>query len=100
MLENYMHLVMATCLALARSTSFERRKSLEMHLIQYVDGVQKLYPDVSLTPNNHISLHIPDFLERYASSHNWQSFPAERYNGLLQKIPHSFRFGTSQGLLR
>lgn len=93
MLDNFMNLVLATKLVGMRIMTKERSSNFLAHMLRYLEGVKKLFPEHSLLPYHHMSLHFPRFLEDYGPTHGWRCFPFERYNYLLQQIPTNLKFG-------
>ncbi|EJD33646.1 hypothetical protein AURDEDRAFT_76841, partial [Auricularia subglabra TFB-10046 SS5] len=85
-LENFLLLVKAVQLATLRTTTASRCEAYSSLLNQYLNGLKRLYPTASITPNHHLATHIPEFLRRFGPPHSWWAFPFERYNGMLQKI--------------
>lgn len=90
---NYAHLVIVTIYASRRSTSRRRQDAITEHMKTYLEGVRKLFVQVAIGPNHHLTLHLAAFLHWFGPPHSWWSFPFERYNGMLQNIPHNFKFG-------
>ncbi|KAI0082155.1 hypothetical protein K474DRAFT_1586297, partial [Panus rudis PR-1116 ss-1] len=93
MLVNYLSLVTAINLAHKRCLSRADIKQYRMHMHHYLRGIRTLYPYADITPNQHLSLHLADVLERFGPVHAWRCFPFERYNGMLQDIPTNNKFG-------
>ncbi|EJD50001.1 hypothetical protein AURDEDRAFT_45885, partial [Auricularia subglabra TFB-10046 SS5] len=85
-LGNFIYLVKAVDLATRRSTSRERCQAYLKIITYYLRNLQTLYPSVSITPNHHLSTHLPEFLLRFGPPHSWWAFPFERYNGILQRF--------------
>jgi hypothetical protein len=92
MLDNFMHLVTAVKLASMRSMNAERIRSYTHHMHMYLTSLLDLYPDTTITPYQHLALHMPTFLKRFGPTHSWRCWPFERYNYLLQKIPTNMKF--------
>ena len=61
--------------------------------IQYLRGLQKLYPGIQITPNQHNSMHISFFLRLYGVLHSIHTFFSEQMNYLLQHLNTNMRFG-------
>lgn len=93
MLDNFIDLVVAVLIATKRSTSAQQQSSYTSRMEAYLNGVLKLFPDISIVPNHHLALHLVDFLALWGPPHGWWSFPFERYNGILKSFPTNFRFG-------
>lgn len=99
MLDNYINLVIAVLMATRRSTTPEQRASYTSRMQDYLTGLVKLFPGVSIVPNHHLALHLADFLTWWGPAHGW-SFPFERYNGILKRFPTNFRFSSFLHSLR
>ncbi len=95
MLNNFMDLVAATKAANMRVLTDVHIRDYKTHMTSYLKGIAELYPDISLLPYHHLSLHFPQFLENFGPTHSWRCFPFERYNYILQQISTSKRFGMS-----
>ena len=93
MLDNFMDLVTAINLAHMRVLTPRTIKLYEEVMLKYLRGLRRLYPSVSLTPSQHLSLHLGQVMRRFGPVHAWRCFPFERYNGLLQNIPTNCKFG-------
>lgn len=85
MLTNFMHLVTANVALFKRSMTPERIRLYESSIKDYLDGHLKLYPHLNLTPNHHLSLHMPKLLERFGPVHGWTSWGFERLNFKFQR---------------
>jgi hypothetical protein len=94
-LDNFMHLVSAVKLATMRKVTEEVVARYEYHMHSYLRSLQLLYPDVKLTPYQHLSLHFGEFLRRFGPTHAWRCFPFERYNYVMQNLPTNRIFGES-----
>lgn len=94
MLDNFLDLVLATKLIGMRVMTEGRSSEFRTVMLRYLQGVKELFPDQSLLPYHHMSLHFPRFLEDFGPTHGWRCFPFERYNYLLQQIPTNLKFGT------
>ncbi|KAI0738686.1 hypothetical protein C8Q80DRAFT_1113325 [Daedaleopsis nitida] len=84
-LQNFVHLVIATDLASRRSMSPQRAAEYDRHMLAYLQGIVELF-DVSLVPNHHLALHLTICLAMFGPVHGWWSYPFERYNGMLQRL--------------
>lgn len=95
MLENFIDLVTATKLAAMRTMSEERILLFQSHMLRYLRGLLDLYPGTTLSPNQHLSVHLTQLFRRWGPTHAWRCFAFERYNFKLQRIPTNMRLGTS-----
>lgn len=93
MLENFLELVAAIKIADKRSITNLDILLYEHYMNSYLAGLLRLYPDIKLTPYQHLSLHIPTHLRRFGPTHAWRCNHFERYNGVLQKIKNNNIFG-------
>ena len=93
MLENFMDLVAAVKLAFMRTTCAHRIRSYEFHMQRYLSQLLVLYPGASITPNHHLSLHLPEILKRFGPSHVFRAFVFERGNLVLQQTPTNNKMG-------
>lgn len=93
MLCHFLYLVIVVSLVSKRSTSKPRRKMISRYMIKYLEATRQLFPDVTITPNHHLALHLPRCLELFGPPHSWWAFIFERMNGVLQRIRTNNRFG-------
>lgn len=99
MWENYVHIVLVALWSARRSTSAARQKLVADNMKEYLVGVRQLFPQVAMSYNQHLTLHLPELLDLFGPAHSWWAFPFERYNGMLQAIPHNFKFGEYEALV-
>ncbi|KAI0069346.1 hypothetical protein K474DRAFT_1610586 [Panus rudis PR-1116 ss-1] len=92
-LDNFLLLVTAIKLAHSRTLTSYQIEQFRSNMHQYLRGILTLYPHTDITPNQHLSLHLPDILKRFGPVHAWRCFPFERYNGMLQNIQTNYKFG-------
>lgn len=92
-LDNFMHLILATSLSARRSTTPYLRERILWHTEHYLSGLRTLFPGVKIQPNDHLALHFPSFLELFGPPHGWWAFPTERFIGVLQRLGTNSRFG-------
>ncbi|KAI7935194.1 hypothetical protein MJO28_016832 [Puccinia striiformis f. sp. tritici] len=93
LLANFCHLVSMVNIALKRTMSSDRIAKYRLHNRAYLESAVKLFPDSPLAPNHHMSLHIPECLERFGPVRAWWSFPFERFMGQVVKSCHNNRIG-------
>ena len=62
--------------------------------LEYLRTARELY-NITLTPNQHNSLHIPAFLRHFGPLHSIRTFFSERMNFLLQRQNTNLKFGES-----
>ncbi|TDL13163.1 hypothetical protein BD410DRAFT_681908, partial [Rickenella mellea] len=80
MLENFMDLVTATKLATMRSTSETHITEYEATMHRYLSNMLKLFPDATISPNQHLSMHLATFLRNFGPPHAWGTWASERMN--------------------
>jgi hypothetical protein len=95
MLCNYLDLVAAVKLATMRTMCEERISQYEFYMKRYLRNLLALYPDIGLSPSQHLSLHYPDLLRGFGPTHAWRCWIFERMNYKLQEIPTNLKFGES-----
>ena len=91
-LANYMDLVTCISFATRRTTSFERRRTAQLAINQYLRSLQLLF-DTKVETNQHMATHLPQFLRRLGPPHSWWAFFFERDNGILQAYSTNSIFG-------
>lgn len=93
MLVNFMDLVTACKLAMMRKTTPTRINQYQEHMHRYLATTKELYVDSALTPNHHLSLHLPRLFENFGPPHAWVCFVFERCVRWLKFIKTSNKFG-------
>ncbi len=93
MLENFMDLVTAIKIANRHSVTPSMRDEYTTYMKRYLEKLLILYPAVSLSPNQHLSLHFGDNMERFGPSPAARCFGIERQNFTLQRIPKNMKQG-------
>ncbi len=94
-LDNYMDLVTEVVIGSLLEMSQETIGLYKVVSLRYLQGIQKLYPDFDITPNQHNSIHIAFFLCLYGPLHSIRTFFSERMNYLLQGTNTNMKFGVS-----
>jgi hypothetical protein len=94
-LKNFLALVTAVRWATFRTTSAHHIDVVEKQMRLYLDTLVELFPDYSLRPNNHLSLHLAECLRSFGPVHGWWAFPFERYNGILQRFNTNNKLGAA-----
>ncbi|KAI9059822.1 hypothetical protein FKP32DRAFT_1535489, partial [Trametes sanguinea] len=92
MLNNYMHLVTEVVVGSLLEMSEEAIALYETSALEYLKTAKELY-DISVTPNQHNSLHIPFLLRLFGPLHSIRAFFTERMNYLLQQQNTNLKFG-------
>lgn len=93
MLVNFMDLVTACKLAMMRKMTPNRIGLFRQHMHRYLETMKKLYVYSGLTPNHHLSLHLPKLFENFGPPHAWDCFIFERCLRWLKFIKTSNKFG-------
>jgi hypothetical protein len=91
--ENTMDLVCALIAGCKRWMSESRSDYYLASISRYIDGLNRLYPDIQLNSIHHMAFHIFDFLRLFGPVQSWWCFPFERLIGRLQRTTHNHRFG-------
>ena len=86
-------LISAVILASSRTTSQENADLYLRHIQMYLNGLRELFPRYKFLPNQHMALHLAEYLQLYGPVHSWWTFPFERLIGMLQHIPNNFQDG-------
>jgi hypothetical protein len=95
MLQNFLQLVSATKLATMRSVSESQIVDFESTMHQYLLGLRELFPRISISPNQHLSMHLGKILRDFGPAHAWGTWSLERCNHKFQEINTNKRFGRS-----
>ncbi|KAJ6567785.1 hypothetical protein B0H10DRAFT_2356873, partial [Mycena sp. CBHHK59/15] len=93
MLQNFLHLVGAVKLATSPTITPQTIDAYEKEILSYLSELLTLYPGAQIELYQHLAMHFGDLLKRWGPTHSWRCFAFERYNGLLQKINTSKKFG-------
>ena len=96
-LDNFMDLVTEVVVGSLLEMSQEAIAVYETVSLRYLQRAQELYPSMSITPNQHNSLHISLFLALYGPLHSIRTFFSERMNFLLQRHHTNTKFGELAG---
>ena len=86
-------LISAIAIACRRTTSPTDAALYLAHMKSYLKGLKNVIPDYQFRPNQHMALHLPDYLQWFGPVHGWWTFPFERLIGLLQRLPNNFKMG-------
>jgi hypothetical protein len=92
-LDHTMSLVQAIWLACYRTTSESHIASMHTHLQKYLSNLRTLFPDASPRCNQHMALHLADYMRLFGPVHSWWTYPFERVIGVLQQFPTNNKFG-------
>ncbi|KAJ3722348.1 hypothetical protein C8R42DRAFT_580159 [Lentinula raphanica] len=93
MLLNFLDLVHSLHVIFLRETSEESRVYYQSTILKYLRGVLELFPDVVLSSNHHLALHVISDLENMGPGHAWSTPVFERINHLLQDMKKNGHLG-------
>jgi hypothetical protein len=93
LLEITLSLISAVIIASSRTTSRENADLYLHHMQSYLKGLREVFPQYRFLPNQHMALHLAEYLKLYGPVHSWWTFPFERLIGMLQRIPNNFQNG-------
>ncbi|EGF99627.1 uncharacterized protein MELLADRAFT_112536 [Melampsora larici-populina 98AG31] len=84
---NALHLI--SILKLVRRFELEDRdlEALKYHVKSYRHGLAGLFTSLSVTPNLHMLLHIPQVVKIFGPAPYWTAWSFEATNGSLARIP-------------
>ena len=88
-----MSLISAIVTATSHTVTPASASAYQKHMLDYINGIKRLFPDYQLHPNHHMSLHISEFLLLFGPVHSWWTFPFERLIGTVQRMPHNGKVG-------
>jgi hypothetical protein len=86
-------LLSAVSIATSRVTSPRHADLYLQHIQAYLTGLKELFPDFKFVPNQHMALHLRDYILLYGPVHSWWAFPFERMIGSLQHISTNYKEG-------
>jgi hypothetical protein len=86
-------LISAIIAASSRTTSQEKADRYFYHMTNYVKGLREVFPHYKFRPNQHMALHLGEYLRFYGPIYSWWTFPFERLIGMLQRTPNNFQNG-------
>jgi hypothetical protein len=90
------HSTMLLEMAIRYGTSYRTSESHRERYMAYMTAYLEClndFPDITLVPNHHCSLHLGEFFLRFGPVHGWWMFPFERIIGMLQKTNTSHKLG-------
>ena len=92
-------LISAVIIATSHTVTPESPTAYKQHMLDYINGIKRLFPDYQLHPNHHMSLHIPEFLLLFGPVHSWWAFPFERLIGNIQRVSNNGIIGKLLNLI-
>jgi hypothetical protein len=96
---NTMDLVCALLAGYKQWTSDPLANGYLSSICHYIDGLNRLHPNVQLHSIHHMAFHIYNFLCLFGPVHSWWCFPFERLIGKLQRTTHNHWFGKLEGTI-
>lgn len=94
-LDHFMALISAINLACMLTMTQARAARYCSYIVTWVQDLQKLYPDIDQRTNDHMAIHLYDFLILFGPVSSWWCFPFEHLIGQLQQLPNNHLFGGS-----
>ncbi len=91
LLLNFLDLVIAVKKGTAKTLDSEKIASFESHIFKYIRGLREIFPDLDLTPNHHLALHLGEILRGFGPTHAYWSFPFERFISFLRNASSNSR---------
>lgn len=93
-LDNFLNLAVAAMLCTQECMTESVVRAYELHIRTYLEGFKLLYPKQSIIPYHHLAVsHLPDFMTLMGPWASWCTGPFEMFNGMIQSIPTSSKFG-------
>ncbi|KAG8719474.1 hypothetical protein FRC09_011093 [Ceratobasidium sp. 395] len=92
-LDNFLHFSIAVRLHSYQSLTDRDESLFERHYQEYVDKLKTLYPFNSITPVQHLGLHIPYFMRKLGPSTRYTENTCEMFIGMLEDISTNSRIG-------
>jgi hypothetical protein len=92
-LDHTMSLTSAITISCMRTMTRARATTYRLHVATWLRDLKGLHPHTTLRTNNHMAIHIYDFLLLFGPIRSWWCFPFERLIGQLQRLPNNHRFG-------
>lgn len=86
-------LLSAVIIATSHTASASNADEYLQCMTRYLKGVQRLFPGYKCVPNQHMAMHIHEYLLRFGPVHAWWTFPFERLIGMLQHMPNNGKIG-------
>jgi hypothetical protein len=88
-----MSLISAVIIASSHSTSFTQADTYLEYMTTYLTGLKRLFPEYKFVANQHMAMHLHEYLRLFGPVRAWWTFPFERLIGMLQRIPTSGKVG-------
>jgi hypothetical protein len=94
-LDHTMAVISAVTLACLQTMSLARTTAYHNYIAIYIQELQILHPEATHRTNQHMAMHIYDFLRLFGPIHSWWCFPFERLIRQLQQITNNHKYGKS-----
>ncbi|KAG9099708.1 hypothetical protein FRC06_004926 [Ceratobasidium sp. 370] len=91
--DHFLHLSVVIRILSYQSLTSHDILLFEYHYQQYVNNLKRLYPFDSVTPVQHLGLHIPYFLRKLGPSTRYSENTCEMFIGMLQEMTTNSRLG-------
>ena len=98
-LDHTMALVCAITIACLRTTTEARALAYRTFVATYIHDLQDILPEATRRTNQHMAMHIYDFMRLFGPVHSWWCFPFERLIGQLQRMTNNHKIGMCSILL-
>ncbi|KAG9097424.1 hypothetical protein FS749_006337 [Ceratobasidium sp. UAMH 11750] len=91
--DHFLHLSVVVRILSYQSLTNHDILLFEYHYQQYVNDLKRLYPFNSVTPVQHLGLHIPYFLRKLGPTTRYSENTCEMFIGMLEEITTNSRIG-------
>ena len=92
-LDQTMALVSAVSLVCLHTMTPDRMTAYRENILTWIANLQVIHPTAEHRINEHMAVHIFDFLKLFGPVHSWWCFPFEHLIGQLQHLPNNHKFG-------
>ncbi|KAG8701230.1 hypothetical protein FRC09_005489 [Ceratobasidium sp. 395] len=90
-LDNFLHLSVAIRILSYQSLTENDESYFDYHILEYLNDLKRLYPYSSITPVQHLGLHIPYFMRSLGPTTRYSENTCEMFIGMLEDIGTNFR---------
>jgi hypothetical protein len=70
-----------------------RALAYRTYIATFIRDLQDIHPEATHRTNQHMAMHIYDFLRLFGPVHSWWCFPFECLIGQLQQLTTNHKFG-------
>ncbi|PPR02024.1 hypothetical protein CVT26_008718 [Gymnopilus dilepis] len=92
-------LISAIIVASSHTVTTGSAETYLTYMLEYLNGIKRLFPEYRLKPNHHMALHVHKYLLLFGPMHSWWTFPFERLVGGLQRVPHNGKPSEMEGTI-